>query len=232
MVKSSDAALGRRALSVVLSSVWTRTYSCLALRRCNWPICTGLMQIRFRQSPLTLGQQLLGNRCSWTGTGSDLGSSHTGNSCCSLLFIFILAWKCQLVENKSLIRNTIWGAVKNKNPQLLNLLRQPTEWSVTSHYHGSKIYRSQQSFFTETAIVKRRKKNMGHHFVLSAIMLRKVIRISFFFLFSDIHVFAEPRFAEIQIFSYHVKVTWQLILSIYRTSSVHKGHRIANYIFL
>ena len=183
MGKSSDAALGRRALSVVLSSVWTRTYSCLALRRCNWPICTGLMQIRFRQSPLTLGQQLLGNRCSWTGTRSDLGSSHTGNSCCSLLFIFILAWKCQLVENKSLIRNTIWGAVKNKNPQLLNLLWQPTEWSVTSHYHGSKIYRSQQSFFTETAIVKRRKKNMGHHFVLSAIMLRKVIRISFFSFF-------------------------------------------------
>ena len=233
MVKSSDAALRRRALSVVLSSVWTRSYSCLALRRCNWPICTSLMQIRFRQSPLTLGQQLLGNRCSWTGTGRGLGSSHTRNSCCSLLFIFILAWKCQLVENKSLIRNTIWGAVNNKNPQLLNLLWQPIELSVSSHYHGSKIYRSQQSFFTETAIVVRKKKNMGHHFVLSAIMLRKVIHISFFrFFFSSIHVFAEPRFAEIQIFSYHVKVTWQLILSIYRTSSVHKGHRIANLIFL
>ena len=181
MVKSSDAALGRRALSVVLSSVWTRTYSCLALRRCNWPICTGLMQIRFRQSPLTLGQQLLGNRCSWTGTGSDLGSSHTRNSCCSLLFIFILAWKCQLDKNKSLIRNTIWGAVNNKNPQLLNLLWQPIELSVSSHYHGSKIYRSQQSFFTETAIVVRRKKKMGHHFVPRAVMLRKVIHVSFFF---------------------------------------------------
>ena len=141
MVKSSDAALRRRALSVVLSSVWTRSYSCLALRRCNWPICTSLMQIRFRQSPLALGQQLLGNRCSWTGTGSDLGSSHTRNSCCSLLFIFILAWKCQLDKNKSLIRNTIWGAVNNKNPQLLNLLWQPIELSVSSHYHGSKIYR-------------------------------------------------------------------------------------------
>ena len=38
---------------------------------------------------------------------------------------------------------------------------------MTSHYHGSKVSGSQQSFLTETAIriVERWKKSMGYRFV-------------------------------------------------------------------
>ena len=55
------------------------------------------------------------------------------------------------------------------------------ERSVTSHYHGSTISGSEQSFLTEVAIciVKQWKKSMGYRFVLSAIMHCKVIHANF-----------------------------------------------------
>ena len=53
--------------------------------------------------------------------------------------------------------------------------------NATSHYHGSKISGTQQSFLTEKAIctVEQWKKSLGH---------RKVIYNFFFFVFFFCHI--------------------------------------------
>ena len=63
--------------------------------------------------------------------------------------------------------------------------------NATSRYHGSNIFGTQQSFWTEKALctVEQWKKRLGH---------RKVIYNIFFFVFFAI--FEGPRFLESQDF--------------------------------
>ena len=62
--------------------------------------------------------------------------------------------------------------------------------SVTSHYHGSKVSGSQQSFLTETAIciVERWKKSMGYRFVPECNHGQEQSRTCQFFRFFFCHI--------------------------------------------
>ena len=58
---------------------------------------------------------------------------------------------------------------------------------MTSHYHGSKISGSQQSFLTDRtiSIVEQWMKSMGSGFVPAAVMYRNVIHVIFFRYLQD-----------------------------------------------
>ena len=77
---------------------------------------------------------------------------------------------------------------------------------MTSGYHGSKIFRSQQSFLTETlfASLSDGRKVWATVLFLRAIMQRKIIHVNFFFLLA---FFFLPRVVEIQNVCYHGSVT-------------------------
>ena len=79
---------------------------------------------------------------------------------------------------------------------------------MTSHYHGSKVSESQQSFLIETAIciVEQWKKSMGYRFVPECNHGQEQSRTCQFFRFFFSAIFAGPRFVELQNFCYHGNV--------------------------